>query len=62
MSKFCPKCGVLVSNLARHLNRKRCDSQHFQEQQRNVFKEDRKKRMREEMSELLAKYKGQLNG
>ena len=25
----CPKCGIVTTNLGRHLRRKRCEHQHF---------------------------------
>jgi hypothetical protein len=34
----CPKCGVDVSNLGKHLRRKRCEMQHIRKAERERMK------------------------
>lgn len=38
MSKVCKECGVVVSNLRKHLRRKRCKKQHVHKQKNKMDK------------------------
>jgi hypothetical protein len=51
----CPKCGVWVKNLRRHLDRKRCDMQHLRKDFRVKLKKEKKKKRQEEVMKWRAK-------
>jgi len=54
----CPKCGISVNNLRRHLDRKRCEMQHMNAEQRKEIRQAKKARGRAALDEIIKKHRG----
>ena len=55
-NKTCPKCGVSVNNLRRHLDRNRCEMQHMNAEQRKSITDAKKERGRIALNEIRKKH------